>query len=772
MNYNYKRSNILADDIAFVDLSADELPLRESSRVSVIYCAIRKATDHWCPLGYDFMCPKLRELWIQMIEGDNSTDDVWLWVDGDEEYIRKGQLSLFVRDISESDWVDAQSALRRRITPSRHSSNKTGNYSYWYKTRNKRIRNTTPKQRFATIVWITFNSNAVRDLTIQLGRTPKVVPYDFVVDIENITRGSWKAFPQVSGAWEEAVTRLQVDGCTCTQGGRWMEPDLRSWFNMLTWLDGRPPIIEAIGHHSCTRCQSWREAAYDRYQCNTKGTRPNVPLWDSLCWSVICSESFVYMDYRIRLSTATILSRMVGPGVRQQLEQQLRSQVIINEAEVEYALHVNSNYPRELRRAVAELSCGLPSCSKDLMRSLLADIPDAVLDETPLGIKLGMIPWNSGDKHDRWWHYGFGNYFSYNSKIFREFPLPTLSSEGLAFRDELQSDDWQSEGTEWQPALTTFVAVAMFLRKKGVLLRCCRRCQILYAQFFSDKLLSASLSIQDSPGCDVSSQSSFDTEDGVTGDDETFSLVSQAQPPYSTNYPGTQEPSGMETFTNLLHNPSHSLDDMELKLTEEFSKLVQYAKSLHPRLDLSACFRLPFHDHVGHVEERATLPALPVITSRAQNARSSKLTKSRKINVIKQKLIDMLKGVEYFVVNDCLPWSTLEGNLAKHGFEFVNWPEEVTRENGNRGIRDLSAEHADKLYNAIVHPDAQRRLYLRSLELSSEPVEDAVGVDDCNSNVTSGSKRMLDSGQHSGQQSKRIKFRPTVTPMTYSGSQL
>ncbi|KAL4072412.1 hypothetical protein V8B97DRAFT_1917194 [Scleroderma yunnanense] len=676
-----KRSNILADDIAFVDLSADELPLEEYSRVSVIYCAIRTATDHWCHLGYGRMCPKLRELWIRMIEGDDPTDYVWLWVDGDEGYLRKQR-------------------------------------PHW----NERIRNATPEQRLAAIAWITYNSKAVRDLTIQLGRTPKV-----------------------SDAWEAAGTRLRADGCTCMPEDQWIELNIRSWFNMLTWLDGKPPIIEAIG--------------------------------------------FVHMDYRIQRSTATMLSRMVGPGVRPQVEQQLRSQVILDEAEVEYVPHLNNNYPRALRRAVAELSCGLLSCSEDQTQRLSADIPDAVLDEAPLGIKLGMIPWvvasvdpnsnpdvqNSGDKHDRWWHNGFEDFFSYNSNIFREFPLPKLSIEGLAFCNELQFDDWPFDKAERKPTLTTFVAVAMFLRKKGVLLHCCRRCHILYARFFSDKSLSASLGIWDSPGCDVSFQSSFDTEGEVTVDDETSTLVSRTQLLHSANHPGTQEPSGMETFTNLLHDPSHSLDDMQLKLTEEFCKLVQYAKSLHPRLDLSACFRLLCHDRMDHVEEPTILPALPVISLRTQDARSSKLTKARKINVIKQKLLDMLTGVKYFVANG-LPWSTLEDSLAKHGFEFVNWPEGVPRENGNRGIRDLNAEHADKLYNAIVHLDAQRRLYLRPLEPSSElqvePIEDAVGGDVRDSNVASGSKRMLDSRQHSGQPSKRIKFRPTVTPTTYSGSQL
>ena len=42
----------------------------------------------------------------------------------------------------------------------------------------------------------------------------------------------------------------------------------------------------------------------------------------------------------------------------------------------------------------------------------------------------------------------------------------------------------------------------------------------------------------------------------------------------------------------------------------------------------------------------------------------------------------------------------------------MNWPAEVPRKHGNRGINDLSAEHADTLYRAIMHPDKENRLGL------------------------------------------------------------
>ena len=68
-----------------------------------------------------------------------------------------------------------------------------------------------------------------------------------------------------------------------------------------------------------------------------------------------------------------------------------------------------------------------------------------------------------------------------------------------------------------------------------------------------------------------------------------------------------------------------------------------------------------------------------------------------------------------FISHGRLPWSTLENDLQKHGLALVNWPDEVPRKR-NRGIYDLSAEHADKLYRAIMHHDEEHRLGLRSLD--------------------------------------------------------
>ena len=58
-----------------------------------------------------------------MIEGNDPTDDVWLWMDGDEEWLGEhldpDDLQGWFDDRElENDWVDAQLALCRHTSQS------------------------------------------------------------------------------------------------------------------------------------------------------------------------------------------------------------------------------------------------------------------------------------------------------------------------------------------------------------------------------------------------------------------------------------------------------------------------------------------------------------------------------------------------------------------------------------------------------------------------------------------------------------------------------
>ncbi|KAF8553712.1 hypothetical protein OG21DRAFT_1200456 [Imleria badia] len=65
-----------------------------------------------------------------------------------------------------------------------------------------------------------------------------------------------------------------------------------------------------------------------------------------------------------------------------------------------------------------------------------------------------------------------------------------------------------------------------------------------------------------------------------------------------------------------------------------------------------------------------------------------------------------------------LPWSTLEGDLQKKGYMIVNWPQGVDREK-DKGVFGISAEDADKLYEALFVGDHRIRFILCEGELLS-----------------------------------------------------
>ena len=193
-----------------------------------------------------------------MIEGSDPTNDMWLWMDGDEQWLQQEFCQTLVKcsftgEDHKGDWLDAHLALRRRIGRRR---NNTGYLA-------QRIRNATPEQRVAAICWLTCNSSRVKALAIELGHTPWGVfgPGEIVqdrrVEVSAIC-GLWKAFPKSTAAWDEAAKKLEEDGCTCLKKSK--HDDIQRWFNMLTWLNGKYPTLEAINGHrysSCTRCQSW-----------------------------------------------------------------------------------------------------------------------------------------------------------------------------------------------------------------------------------------------------------------------------------------------------------------------------------------------------------------------------------------------------------------------------------------------------------------------------------------------------------------------------------
>ncbi|KAI9455829.1 quinon protein alcohol dehydrogenase-like superfamily [Boletus coccyginus] len=87
-------------------------------------------------------------------------------------------------------------------------------------------------------------------------------------------------------------------------------------------------------------------------------------------------------------------------------------------------------------------------------------------------------------------------------------------------------------------------------------------------------------------------------------------------------------------------------------------------------------------------------------TSVFRSAPNGDPKKIRKIDAIKQKLVEMLREIGFKLSNGRLPWSTLEGDLQKKGYVILNWPQGVLRDK-DKGVSGLSAEDANKLHDAL-----------------------------------------------------------------------
>jgi hypothetical protein len=76
-------------------------------------------------------------------------------------------------------------------------------------------------------------------------------------------------------------------------------------------------------------------------------------------------------------------------------------------------------------------------------------------------------------------------------------------------------------------------------------------------------------------------------------------------------------------------------------------------------------------------------------------------------------------AIDFPLHNRYLPWSTLEGDLHKHGYEIINWPSSIPREN-DKGIRSLSAGHVRKLYDALTQArDEDQPRFIRRVDQST-----------------------------------------------------
>ncbi|KAI6148909.1 hypothetical protein BKA82DRAFT_997023 [Pisolithus tinctorius] len=676
-----------------------------------------------------YPCRLRKALWLRLIEGDVD-DDVWLWVDGDEEWLRSeepGWHSLYDWRLVGEDWVNAESALRRRVAQRRYPP---------ATARNQKVRSATPGQRLCAIAWLIASSKEVAELFASHGCTPPTLSSSLIAfTLEPIIGKYWEEFPSQTGAWENAIAKAKGDGCICSPADC---PGMEEWFDVVVWLEEKPPILE-VGYQSCERCRSFVRSRYE--DITTEHTAIlHVSLLDAF------HDSFPYF-YDLQCAV-----RLPSPTAKRMAEGILEPLMKEHGLDMRYLPCVNK-YPQPLRERVAELICSPDNNSESELAKL--QFPDNIFDGAHdpwkvLGI-VALMACDQSDcknteRHDQDWHKTFSFILRHSRECFDMPALPQLSSTSVRLCRELDRDysedlfftnqSNKDDDSDWVPSdhddrplrLSTvvFVAVAMFLRSNDIGFSSCQKCRAICMKSLADASSSAGFEVIESGN---------DTQGG--------GMSLSIQRPLEVNIP---EPAGMDESTTTLRNRSPLKDEVKLRVVAELFKL---RKCLESRgLNASNRFRRSGGDNSPCLEESTLLRHLPA------NSSSSGLPKSDKVEEIKKKLLYMLG--ELSLPCKRLPWSTLEQELEKNGYALVNWPTGV-RKRGNKGIHDLSAVDVNKLYDAITCTDETRRLHIRCRPsaLTVVPVQPI----ECTSPVASRSKRPAEAHDLHGHPSKRIRFK-------------
>ncbi|KAI6029892.1 hypothetical protein BKA83DRAFT_687016 [Pisolithus microcarpus] len=195
------------------------------------------------------------------------------------------------------------------------------------------------------------------------------------------------------------------------------------------------------------------------------------------------------------------------------------------------------------------------------------------------------------------------------------------------FSSYFDDSDWVYSGRDHrQLPLSTAVmaAVATFLRNKDVDLYGCLRCDALCMEFFAGTSSAAGFEAANSGNREgVEPPLAHIRGEGNALGRGLFSALQKSLDA------GMQEPQGMEAFTTYLRDPILSIDEVQLRMVAGFRKLRQHLESRG--LDASDCF---------HRSDGGSLNLPRHVPD--HDIPSSKLSKSDKVERIKDKLLEML----------------------------------------------------------------------------------------------------------------------------------
>ncbi|KIJ06147.1 hypothetical protein PAXINDRAFT_20648 [Paxillus involutus ATCC 200175] len=691
-----------------------------------------------------------------MIEGNDDVDEIWLWVDGDEEWVRQNRHTSGWDgwpQLEKEDWVAAQSALRRRIertqlTP-RPIPKKTAGLTL---EDHARLREATPAQRFAALYWLICTSRRKEELDLQHGTSSRS---NFAlrdrIHLWFSPFGSLASFPEQVEAWNEFLEKRKAMGCHCPHS----EEKTRDWARMMKWLRPEWNLDVDIGclveYHGCNACESRAEEIYDRLYGHSRDI-PLLPIQLAFSLDFVGTfNGFMVPDVDgapIHFVKA-VASKSLSPNAQREADQRFWPLCTPGERDTTYSPWVNA-YPDVMRESLAYFSGEVGPYSRLHSLPPVQAFRDEYLDELPVGFAddapnlitlVGTVIWISACRFlngAEAWHWGWDGFIAFKHIL----PLPELAGPQLELRNHfemLRSEDSSCFGHGGYPheddedyLWTIYTVIVMHVKSLnlGPKFEGCPKCHAAYLTVVTGSgsgaetsLLKAAMSVNCRTQLHrplhvilfhhLSTAEVFHPLKWMTQMGFTF------PPPSSMwRYPSTTGSTGStHAYENWWIARAAAAD---LYFPSDILHMVARPDT-QPAIPTSSTSNIVELDTIEEQQTPAnsTHPG-DVTTLRFNATPNGDLKKRHKIAKIKEILIDMLREIDFPLHNRYLPWSTLEGDLRKHGFEITNWPSGVPREN-DKGISTLSAGHVHKLYLALTQARVEDRpRFIRRVDQSTE----------------------------------------------------
>jgi len=188
----------------------------------------------FCGQNYDLAV----QTWLKLLEGGTG-DDIWLWVDGDEEVISIENYQLLRRENTPmptpTEWRNAASALSRRLERIRVGGSQDREEPVHLAETRHRVQEAGSRVRLPMISWIVASSKAMRDADASRGLNHRE-RWDLQCLISNWThtvQSCWFPAATVNDVFQTFDDAMKRAGHTCHDGYR---HGLKEWIWMRSLL--------------------------------------------------------------------------------------------------------------------------------------------------------------------------------------------------------------------------------------------------------------------------------------------------------------------------------------------------------------------------------------------------------------------------------------------------------------------------------------------------------------------------------------------------------